>query len=49
MAKENVQSLIKRIDQVLKDGVIDEQEFREFEFLILESLRVILDILSNEK
>lgn len=49
MEKEDAQTLIKRIDQVLKNGVIDEQEFREFELLMLESLRVILSILSKQK
>ncbi|MFX1563013.1 MAG: hypothetical protein ACFFDP_06870 [Promethearchaeota archaeon] len=49
MAKEDVQTLIKRLDQVLEDGVIDEQEFREFEFLMLESLRFILKILTEKK
>ena len=45
--KEKLQDLIKRIDHLLKDGVLDEQEFRDFEILILESLRAILQILSE--
>jgi len=49
MAKVDIQTLIKRIDQVLEDGVIDEQEFREFEFLILESLGFILKILTEKE
>jgi hypothetical protein len=46
--KEDLHKLIGRIDQVLEDGVVEEEEFREFEVLILESLRAILRILSKE-
>lgn len=43
--KQELQNLIGRIDQVLADGVVEEEEFREFEVLILESLRAILRLL----
>ncbi len=46
--KEELQGLIGRIDQVLTDGVVEEGEFREFEVLILESLRAILKILAKD-
>jgi hypothetical protein len=46
--KQELKGLIGRIDQVLTDGVVDEEEFREFEVLILESLRVILQILAKD-
>jgi hypothetical protein len=47
--KEELQTLIKRIDHVLADGTIGAHEFREFEILILESLRTILRILQEQK
>ena len=46
--KQELQGLIGRIDQVLTDGVVEEGEFREFEVLILESLRAILKILGKD-
>ena len=46
--KEDIQSLINRIDKVLQDGILDDKEFLEFEMLILESLRLILKYLSSK-
>ncbi len=47
-SKQELQGLIGRINQLLSDGVVDEEEFREFEVLILESLRAILKILVKD-
>ncbi len=46
--KQELRDLIGRIDQVLADGVVEEEEFREFEVLILESLRAILKALAKD-
>lgn len=46
--KEDIKRLIKRIDKILQDGLLDDKEFQEFEILLLESLRLILKTLSKE-
>ncbi len=45
---DELKKLIARIDRVLNDEVLDNSEFQEFEKLILESLRAILSILSQQ-